>query len=79
MASATYDTIVQEVQQLTPEEQARLRDDIDTMLANRTSTLRRVRPGLAADLKEIEQLANEVGEAWQGHHSAAEAVSEMRR
>jgi hypothetical protein len=86
MTSATYDAALRIAQELTPEEQRQLRDELDTLLEDQTvprSTDRpfphHVRPGLDNDLKVMKALAEEISEEWQGDQSAVDAVREMRR
>jgi hypothetical protein len=85
MATATYEDALRVAQQLTPEEQRRLRDELDALLPGigtpprEMSPTPSVRPGLFADLKVLDELAAQIGAAWQSDRNAAEAVNDQRR
>lgn len=83
MAKATVDDVIQEVEQLTPDERARVRAHIerlaDTLDSKTSEDALHVRTGLADDLAALEVLAAKIGAAWKTERSAPDAVSDMRR
>ena len=78
MASVTYEDVLRDAQQLAPDEQRRLLDEIEARLKVQQPA-RIVRPDLAADLDAIDEFAAEVSAAWKDNMSAADAVKEQRR
>jgi hypothetical protein len=85
MPTTSYEDVLASVQQLTIDEQRRLRDEMDAQLPDiATSTKKEplspsVRPSLVADLQALDELAAQIGAAWQSTRTAAEAVSDQRR
>ena len=70
---ATYDEVLALVQQLSPEDQARLLMEVERVGAH----ARRARAEAALD--GLDQLAERVSAAWQDNMSAVDAVREQRR
>lgn len=71
MASSTYEEVLHDAQQLTPEEQRRLREELAAMDA---------RKARAQELMaELDELAARIGAEWQGGGTATDAVREQRR
>jgi hypothetical protein len=85
MPTTSYEDVLASVQQLTLDEQRRLRAEMDELLPDiATSTKEEplppsIRLGLAADLKALDELAAQIGAAWQSNRTAAEAVNDQRR
>ena len=78
MATTSYQDILAGAQQLSLDEQRRLRDELDAILPDRATSTREerltpgVRPGLRADLEALDDLAAQIGAAWQSDRNAAE-------
>ncbi len=93
MAMTDYETVLREAQQLTAEEQLRLMEVLAEHAAAPPSALNAIRNKVVhlapltdderaatlAALESIDRTATQIGKAWQGHMSAADAVKEQRR
>ncbi len=74
MATETYEDVLRAAQQLTPEEQRRLREELDAGEHHQAHAVR-VRTAMAS----LRQLAQEIDAAWTTDLDAVEAVREQRR
>jgi hypothetical protein len=73
MATSTYEQVLQEAQQLSPEEQQRLRDE----LGQPRQRKQKVTAQEAISL--LDELAERISAKWQGEGTAADAIKEQRR
>ena len=94
MATTPYEAALQAVEQLTPEEQRRLRDELEVKVLPQPQAvpdeLRRIRERIArrrsttpnervAALAALDHAATQIAAAWKSDMSALEAVQEQRR
>ena len=80
MATITYERVLREAQQLTPEEQRRLREELGRSGETiQTTPTDRQRAAAQAFLDKVDRLAARISAVWQDDTSAVDAVREQRR
>ena len=79
MATITYERVLREAQQLTPEEQRRLREELGRSGETIQTPTDRQRAAAQAFLDKVDRLAARISAAWQDDLSAVDAVREQRR
>ena len=74
MAADTYEDVLRAAHHLTPEEQRRLREELDAVERHQAHAAR-----VHTTMANLRELAQEIGAAWTTDLDAVEAVREQRR
>ena len=79
MATITYERVLREAQQLTPEEQRRLREELGRSGETIQTPTDCQGEAAQAFLDKVDRLAARISAVWQDDTSAVDAVREQRR